>query len=238
MHQSPTAFSPEQRQYLEAQGFPTGMLRALNAQRQLFPVSFWILDNSSRMLVRDAHILRGNYRDVRGVTRWEELLDCLAYHADLSARLGLPTRYALLNQPAAAAQLPQYFSIHQTGNLSQEQHILQQILRTTGNTQEIVVAGPTPLTTQLRILREHLVTIAPQLRAQRQTATVVLATQGLPTNERGETSHLVVQEFVDVLRSLEALPVWIVLRMCTDDDRAFDFYNGLDAQIQLPFDVL
>jgi len=236
LQSSPTAFSPEQRQYLEAQGFPTGMMRALNAQRQCFPVSFWILDNSSSMRFKDAHILRGNYRDVRGVTRWEELLDCLAYHADLSARLGLPTRYALLNKPVS--QLPQYFSIHQMGNLPQEQHTLQQILRTTGNAQEIVVAGPTPLTTQLRILREHLVTIAPQLRARRQTATVVLATQGLPTNERGETSHLVVQEFVDLLRSLEALPVWIVLRMCTDDDRAFDFYNGLDAQIQLPFDVL
>jgi len=68
--------------------------------------------------------------------------------------------------------------------------------------------------------------------------TVVLATQGLPTNEKGEGGPSVIQHFVQTLRSLEGLPVWVVVRLCTDDEQVFDFYNSLDSQFNLPYDVL
>jgi hypothetical protein len=32
--------------------------------------------------------------------------------------------------------------------------------------------------------------------------------------------------------------VWVVVRLCTDDETVFDFYNSLDAQLNLPYDVL
>jgi len=230
-----TPLSPEQQHFLLQQGVPSGMARALQSQKQQFAVSFWLLDNGSAMQVRDAHLLGRDQDDVRGVTRWEELRDCVAYHADFAARFGLPTRYALLNKPATASSnvsIPQFFSMHQSGNLPLEQQILRHVLDTA------VPQGPTPLTTQLRILREHLQSIAPQLAARRQWAAIVIATQGLPTNDSGAKSPAIVQEFVQTLRSLESLPVCIVLRMCTDDEKTFDFYNGLDAQIQLPVDVL
>jgi len=223
----------EQQQYLQSQGYPSGMARALHAQKQFFPVSFWILDNGSAMLVADAHLLRGQYQDVQGATRWEELRDCVAYHADLSARFGFPTRYALLNQPSSSTNmtLPQYFSIHQSaGNLAHEQQVLRQVMTTA------VPAGPTPLTAQLRILREHLVSLAPQLRARNQRAPIVICTQGLPTTSND--NQPAVPEFIQTLQSLEQLPVSIVLRICSDDEKAFEFYNGLDAHIQLPMDVL
>ena len=236
------SLTPEQHHYLIQQGVPTGMAQALARHQHNPSPSFWMLDNGGAMLVRDAHLVREQHyqHNVPGVTRWEELGDCVAYHADWAARFQWPTRYALLNPPQQQQQqqqrggnLPQYWSIHQSGNLPLEQQILRRVM------QETVPAGPTPLTAQFKILREHLMAMAPQWIAQRQTVTIVVATQGCPTNERGESSPATVQEFVQVLRSLETLPVGgVVLRMCTDDERAFDFYNRLDAQIQLPLDVL
>jgi hypothetical protein len=226
---NPLHMTQEQLQYLQCQGFPMGMIRALQVQKDFFPVRIWMLDNSSYMNVRDAHILRGNYENLDHVTRWEELQDCVAYHADLAFRFSMPSRYALLNNPKVG---PQYFSLAQTGNLQQEQQILKNVMSQT------VPNGPTPLTTQLRILREYIVSIAPQLRAKQQTVPIIIATQGLPTNDAGESSYQVLDEFVQMLRSYEPFPVCFVLRLCTDDEKAFDFYNSLDLQLDLQLDVL
>jgi hypothetical protein len=221
------AFSMEQVQYLKSQGFSMGMIRALYAQKQSFPLRVWILDNSSTMAVRDSHLLRGGGTD--HVTRWEELKDCVAFHADLAARFLLPTRFALLNAPSNG--LPQYFSVAQVpGNLANEQQILQSVLS------QAIPNGPSPLTVQLQILYNYIVSIASDLRAKQQTVPIIITTQGLPTNNTGESSVAVVQEFVQCLMALQAQPVSLVLRLCTDDDKAMDFYNSLDSKVQL--DVL
>merc|ERR1712157_161158 len=46
------------------------------------------------------------------------------------------------------------------------------------------------------------------------------------------------QEFKDCLRSLEGLPVWIVVRLCTDEDSVVEFYNDLDSELELSLEVL
>jgi hypothetical protein len=240
--QAQVPLTPDQLAYLQHQSFPSGMMAAIASSRQANPIRIWILDNSAAMNARDAHILKatgGEYlQNVDAVTRWEELKECVGYQADFVTRFGLPTRFALLNRPSSSTghttggPLPQYFSLHQTGNLPQEQQVLQQVLSCT------VPVGPTPLTQELRTLRAYIESIAPQLRARHHTVPIILATQGLPTNEQGETSPQVVQEFVQTLRSFEAFPVWLVLRLCSDDEQAFAFYNSLDAQVDLPCDVL
>jgi hypothetical protein len=221
--------SSEHVQFLKNEGFTMGMIKALNIQRQSFPLRVWILDNSSAMTAHDAKVLlRGNYGNMDNVSRWEELKDCVKFHANVAARLLLPTRFALLNAPQHG--LPQYFSLAQGGNVGQEQQIIQSILT------HVVPNGPSPLTEQLQILYSYIASIAPQLRTKHQTVPIVLTTQGLPTNAASETSSYVIQEFVQSLRSFETLPVSIVLRLCTDDEKVIDFYNSLDRQLKL--DVL
>lgn len=217
-----------QAQYLSEQGFSSGLVVALQKEKVNFPVRIWLLDNGIAMAVKDAHILRGNYQNI-DATRWEELQDCVAYHAHMAKCFGLPTRFALLNTPSTG---PQYFALNQSGNLDEEFRVLHHVMTITKPN------GPTPLTKQLQILREYIVSVTAHLRGHRQTASVILATQGLPTDDLGQHSPGVLQNFVQILQSFEGLPVWFVIRLCTDDVRAINFYNSLHSQINLSYDVL
>ena len=225
----PPQITAEQLYFLQNQGFPTGLIQAILPLKQVFPLRIWILDNSQSMNVQDAHVLKPDYQQAN-VTRWQELLDCVKYHADFYTLFGMPTRFALLNAPPTNLAAPQYFSLLQTGNLAQEQQVMGQVLRT------VQPNGPTPLTTQLNILHQYIASLDAGLRARGHTFSIVLTTQGLPTNEKGESSPQIVSEFVQALRKLESFSVWIVLRLCSDDEKTFEFYNSLDTQDNL--DVL
>ena len=67
---------------------------------------------------------------------------------------------------------------------------------------------------------------------------VILATDGLPSDIEGYYDDKTKKEFTDALQSLLLLPVWVVVRLCTDEDRIVEFYNDLDQQLELSLEVL
>lgn len=67
---------------------------------------------------------------------------------------------------------------------------------------------------------------------------VILATDGLPTDDQGYGGDEITQEFIRALRGLEGLPIWLVIRLCTDEANVTDFYNQLDGMLELSLEVL
>ena len=66
----------------------------------------WLLDNSSRVKVRDSHVGRrgeekGSIERVDDVMRWEELHECVAFHTKMASQCWIPTKYWLVNDPAS-----------------------------------------------------------------------------------------------------------------------------------------
>jgi hypothetical protein len=88
-------------------------------------------------------------------------------------------------------------------SIDEEVQIAQSII------QKCEPRGVTPLTDHLEDIKNRVLGMETALRANGQFVCVVLATDGLPSNNHGESTDQVQSEFVEALKALQALPVWI-----------------------------
>jgi hypothetical protein len=75
--------------------------------------------------------------------------------------------------------------------------------------------------------------VADEMMSKGLKAVLVLATDGLPTTRQGLNSKAANDEFIGALRQLQTLPIWLVVRLFTNEEEVVDFYNGLDAQLEM-----
>eukprot|EP00543_Licmophora_paradoxa_P000481 CAMPEP_0202445096 /NCGR_PEP_ID=MMETSP1360-20130828/3979_1 /ASSEMBLY_ACC=CAM_ASM_000848 /TAXON_ID=515479 /ORGANISM="Licmophora paradoxa, Strain CCMP2313" /LENGTH=400 /DNA_ID=CAMNT_0049061249 /DNA_START=81 /DNA_END=1283 /DNA_ORIENTATION=+ len=237
---------PKQRSYaiqnaeierLQEQGFTKGLAETLTKNNAMFPLRIWVVDNSGSMNRQDGHRIIETFRkdNVKLVdcTRWAEIQQTVEYHAQMSALVKAPTVFRLLNDPGRING-PQQFSIaeHHSNSID---HDLSVALQTMKNSSP---GGATPLTEHIQEIRANLVEMEPTLRRDGSRVAIILATDGLPSSIYGVSDNMAKQEFVRSLRSLEGLPVWVVVRLCTDDEEVVQFYNDLDSQLELSLEVL
>jgi Mg-chelatase subunit ChlD len=219
---------------LKDQGFTSGLADALQTNKRAFPLSIWVVDNSGSMMARDGHRILETKGKLQfaSCTRWAEMQQTVDYHAQMASLLESPTTFRMLNDPGRVAG-PQQFSVGTNAdNADQELAVAQSVM---WNSQP---GGVTPLVQHIHEIRENVLELEPQLRENGTKVAIVLATDGLPTDPQGYSNFTVKQQFVQALRSLEGLPVWIVVRLCTDEDDVVEYYNDLDAQLELSLEVL
>jgi|EP00521_Asterionellopsis_glacialis_P015048 Mg-chelatase subunit ChlD len=222
---------------MQEQGFTKGLAEAMTRNNAAFPLRIWVVDNSGSMAQNDGHrIVETAHSDnvkIVGCTRWREIQETVNYHAQMAALLQAPTVFRMLNDPGAASG-PQQFSVCERGmeNIDEDVTIALQCMQNT------TPGGVTPLAQHVREIRENVTSMWDDLRRDGTKVAIVLATDGLPTDYRGICSEAQKRDFVTALRSLEGLPVWVVIRLCTDEDEVVNFYNDLDSQLELSLEVL
>jgi len=221
---------------LVSQGYTSGMTKAIGNCVNTFPLRIWLVDNSGSMATSDGNrMVNAKNGELKSVscTRWKEIQETVDYHVHLSALLRAPTTFRLLNNPGQCAG-QQIFSVADKGDWMIPSDA--EIARNTMN--NAYPSGVTPLSKHIYEIREQVVLMAPNLNAQGCKVTIVLATDGLPTDSRGTGGKIEQMNFLEAMRSLEGLPVWIVIRLCTDNDAVVEFYNDLDRQLELSVEVL
>jgi hypothetical protein len=62
-----------------------------------------------------------------------------------------------------------------------------------------------------------------------QRVAIIIASDGVPTNP---------QSFLDAVQALQSLPVYLIVRLCTNDEAAMHFWNTLDLDLRIPVEVL
>lgn len=216
-------------QELKDQGYTDGLIHSLHRNLDNFPLRICLVDNSGSMITFDGHFpyhsVTGRIR-VKDCTRYDEIVSTAFYHARTAALLEAPTIFKLLN-PTETRRMD--FNVAQRG----QNHIQEELSTFLSSMESMAPHGATPLTARVQEIAVHIASIQDDLRARGQKAAVILATDGLPSNQFGGRTA-----FTNALRRLEGLPVWVVIRLCTDDESVVDFYNNLDSQLELSLEVL
>jgi Mg-chelatase subunit ChlD len=224
-------------QTLQAQGYTHGLIDSVARSGMTFPLRIWVVDNSGSMSINDGHriVESANRKDVKYVncSRWAEIKETVKYHARMAALLEAPTVFRLLNDPGKMCG-PQQFSVAERG----PQHISEDLNIALSTINNVTPSGVTPLAEHVREIRENVLAMQEELRDNGQKVVIVLATDGLPSDPTGVCSQATRTEFEIAMRSLEGLPVWIVVRLCTDEENVVEFYNNLDSQLELSLEVL
>jgi len=231
--------SEHQIQSLMDQGFTRGLSESLDQMNDEFALRIWIVDNSGSMQKADGNriIPTNNSNNVKMTkcTRWEEIQECLEYHINLVGLIQAPTRFRLLNNPGAKVGRQQFTIAEDLSNPDGILRDVQDALNIMRNTRP---GGCTPLTNHIHEIYHEISLMAPDLQSMGKKVAIVIATDGLPTDEQGYGGSRQRAEFIEALRLLEQLPVWVVVRLCTDEDDVVDFYNNLDTQLELSLEVL
>ena len=93
---------------------------------------------------------------------------------------------------------------------------------------DITPSGGTPLCYHITSVVAIIRNIEPQLRANAQKATIIICTDGEASDGN----------VIEALRPLQNMPVQIVLRLCTDDDRISLYWKKIDEDLELNMDVI
>jgi Mg-chelatase subunit ChlD len=233
------AVPEEQIQQLMKQGYTRGLAASLAQTIRTYPLRIWVVDNSGSMQHTDGHRFvetkSTNHVKVVSCSRWDEIKDCITYHAQMAAALEAPTTFRMLNDPAVGPN-SQQFGIAE--NSLDKNVILGEVQRAIEIMKTAQPGGVTPLVEHILDIQQSVTELAPKLRADGCRVVIVLATDGLPTDDRGCGGQAIQEQFVQALRGLEGLPVWLVIRLCTDDEAVVNFYNELDGQLELSLEVL
>lgn len=204
------------RLYLTRNEWPVGLQQTLINGLKKVPKRFIIVDNSGSMALADGNVLyKGN-----GVTktvkcsRWEELANSMRFHAGLAHATKAPTEFRLLNDSHPVT----------LGVSKDEESTLEMLLGMLDSSP----SGGTPLCKHISHVISEIRAMEHELRQNRQKVVVIIATDGQASDG----------ELTNAMRPLQRLPVWVVVRLCTDNERIVKYWNGIDSQLELEMDVL
>lgn len=209
--------------------YPRGLAQQIAASCQSMPYHFWIVDNSGSMQKADGkRLVRDTGGTLRSIsaTRWEELCQVVLQTAEVAAAVGARIDFHLLNRDGLQ---PQYLTLDSSADDAIPAASKLSVAELRRRMQSTIPAGRTPLTAAVQQISALLRPVASRLQAAGQRSVVVLCTDGLP-----DDSH----SFLGALQELQALPVWLVVRLCTDDDGVVSYWNDLDARLEAPLEVL
>jgi hypothetical protein len=155
-----------------------------------------------------------------GCSRWEELITSLKFHSSLAIAASTPTEFRFLN-----AGKPTVIGTSHDGDGDGDVHkhqYFQQLL------DDGSPSGGTPLCFHITEVVRQIKQNETQLRASGQKAVLVIATDGEASDGDVTTA----------MRPLKNLPVWVIVRLCTDQENIVNYWNTIDKELELDMDVL
>ena len=214
--------------FLATLRLPSGILSSVLECNNSCNSTLWLLDSSSSMKVRDSRVVCSDGMTcIDEVSRWRELRDCISFHAYMASKCWIRSHFWLLNDDDRSTTRKFHLCCGDPNGVADEISCLNAALKLTKLSND-----QCPLTDQLHELVQKISNVAPSLVSNGETVTVVICTQGVPTDDDGETSRDIQRSFWSAIRKLSKLPVKIIVRLCTGDESVCHVYNMMDARVK------
>lgn len=152
-------------------------------------------------------------------SRWAELADSLEFHAELAHYASAPTEFRLLNHDK-----PMRVGYGGDDEDEDGKTALDEFLTIIQKRPY----GQTPLCKHIAEVVQEVGLIADDLRQAGQMACLVIASDGEATDGK----------LVKAMLPLKSLPVWVVIRLCTNDPQVLKYWNEIDSELELNMDVI
>ena len=173
------------------------------------PMRYFIIDDSSSMEADDGKIIMN--REVFRTKRWFELRPTIEKIYNTSNIGLIRSKFLLLNKPGFCF----------VGNkFEREEGKLNRLKHHTG--------GGTPLCAAINKIISDITSYLPELIESRKKVSIVIFTDGQSTDG----------DIKEPLQRLSELPVKITLRLCTDESCIIEYWNRIDRDLSLKFDVI
>lgn len=198
-------------------GWPLGLADSVVQSMNETPYRVFLIDDSGSMGAHDGNVLEQGRNGIVKLqcTRWKELVKCIKFHAKLAHIAQAPSEFRLLN-----AGNPIELGTPETMDGTNLQILFSLLDGQPG--------GGTPLCHHIRQVVQRANSMSHSLRQYRKKLAFIIFTDGESSD--GDVSA--------ALRPLQVLPVWTVIRLCTDSDRVVNYWNNVDDNLELEMDVL
>ena len=215
-----TTTSPRSRELVQhslvANGWPSGLGKTFMESNEHIDLRFVIIDNSRSMLKREAHRLIGGRVDdphMEVCSRWEQVTSSILSLISLADAAEAPTEVRLLNK---AEPVMVGLGISETS--------MEEITTLLA----IEPSGLTPLCKQLQEVIDTIRDMEQQLRDSGKKAFLLIVTDGESTDGN----------VAEMLKTLQGLPLQIVIRMCTEELEVCDYWENINASLDLDIRIL
>lgn len=202
------------REYLSSKNWPQGLQNMFMRSLRTIPMRFFIFDDSGSMNTSDGHKLvdgPNNLRKLVSCTRWLELLATVEFLIDASRASNAPSEIRTLNGR------PPFM----VGTEDDDNAKISEFYETSPGSR-------TPLCKHIKDVIQKIKIIAPELNSRGQKACLMIATDGEATDG----------DIMEAMVPLQDLPVYVVIRLCTDDAKVVGYWNEIDKNLELQLDIL
>lgn len=206
------------REFLYSQAWPEGLQDVFMRSLVKMPYRFFICDDSGSMLKPDGKMLQKTKEGIpklQPCTRWTELTEAMKFHVNLARAAHTPTEFRFLNNCP-----PIIMGTHDEDEARRYTQIMNQFNESP--------SGGTPLCRHIREITEKLYLVEDELRESCSKACIIITTDGQASDG----------DLVDVLAPLQALPVWLVIRLCTGHEKVVRYWNEIDHDLEIEMDVI
>lgn len=197
------------KNYLISQSWTPGMIEEFKNNLKNIPMRYFVYDDSGSMTTNDGKKKIGRGRYI-DCSRWNELCTVMDFQYSACYYGNIRSKFVFLNNRVPYESCDQMWDMNTLTEMKS------------------MSGGGTPLCRVISKIVNEIESYVVGLRQLGKKVVVSIATDGIPDDG----------DITKVLRRFKDLPVYLILRLCTDEEKIVKFWNEIDKELELNLDVL